>query len=63
MVIKEGSDTEQLESLHILDEMMENSIWIEMTELSYACSVKIVQNLIYSNFSVSAHPYSQTEAF
>ena len=50
------SATEQPEPFRILDEMMENSIWAEMNELGYACNVKTIQNLIYSDFSVSYHP-------
>lgn len=49
-------DTEQPEPFRILDEMMENSIWMEMNELGYACNVKTIQNLIYSDFSASYHP-------
>ena len=32
------TDTEQPEPFHILDEMMENSIWMEMNELGYSCT-------------------------
>lgn len=49
-------DTEQPEPFRILDEMMENSIWMEINELGYACNVKMIQNLIYSDFSASYHP-------
>ena len=50
------TDTEQPEPFHILDEMMENSIWMEMNELGYSCTVKTIQNLIYSDFSSTYHP-------
>lgn len=50
------TDTEQPEPFHILDEMMENSIWMEMNELGYSCTVKTIQNLIYSDFSITYHP-------
>lgn len=49
-------DTEKPEPFRILDEMMENSIWIEINELGYACTVKTIENLIYSDFSQSYHP-------
>lgn len=35
---------------------MENSIWMEMNELGYSCTVKTIQNLIYSDFSITYHP-------
>lgn len=50
------SETEQLDPFRILDDRMENSIWMEMNELGYACNVKMIQNLIYSDFSSSYHP-------
>lgn len=50
------SETEQPDSFRILDDRMENSIWMEMNELGYACNVKMIQNLIYSDFSSSYHP-------
>ena len=50
------SETEQPDPFRILDDRMENSIWMEMNELGYACNVKMIQNLIYSNFSSSYHP-------
>lgn len=50
------ADTEQPEPFRILDDKMENSIWMEINELGYACNVKMIQNLIYSDFSVSYHP-------
>ena len=50
------TDTEQPEPFNILDEMMENSIWMEMNELGYSCTVKTIQNLIYSDFSITYHP-------
>ncbi len=50
------TDTEQPEPFHILDEMMENSIWMEINELGYSCTVKTIQNLIYSDFSITYHP-------
>ena len=49
-------DTEKPEPFRILDEMMENSIWIEINELGYPCTVKTIENLIYSDFSQSYHP-------
>ena len=33
-----------------------NSIWMEMNELGYSCTVKTIQNLIYSDFSITYHP-------
>ena len=42
-----------------LDELMENSIWMELNEAGYACSVKNMGNLIYSDFSQSFHPICQ----
>ena len=48
------SETEQPDPFRILDDRMENSIW--MNELGYACNVKMIQNLIYSDFSSSYHP-------
>ena len=50
------SETEQPDPFRILDDRMENSIWVEMNELGYACNVKMIQNLIYSDFSSSYHP-------
>lgn len=50
------SGTEQPEPFHILDDMVENSIWAEINEPGYTCNVKMIQNLIYSDFSVSYHP-------
>jgi len=50
------SETEQPDPFRILDDRMENSIWMEMNELGYACNVKMIQNLIYSDFSSSYHP-------
>ena len=50
------SETEQPDPFRILDDRMENSIWMEMNELGYACNVKMIQNLIYSDFSQSYHP-------
>lgn len=50
------SKTEQPDPFRILDDRMENSIWMEMNELGYACNVKMIQNLIYSDFSSSYHP-------
>ena len=50
------SETEQSDPFRILDDRMENSIWMEMNELGYACNVKMIQNLIYSDFSSSYHP-------
>lgn len=50
------SETEQPDPFRILDDRMENSIWMEMNELGYACDVKMIQNLIYSDFSSSYHP-------
>lgn len=49
-------ETEQPDPFRILDDRMENSIWMEMNELGYACNVKMIQNLIYSDFSSSYHP-------
>ena len=48
--------SEQPEPFRILDEMMENSIWIEINELGYSCTVKTIENLIYSDFSQTYHP-------
>lgn len=39
-----------------LDDLMENTIWMELNENGHACSVKNVENLIYSDFSESYHP-------
>ena len=50
------SETEQPDPFRILDDRMENSIWMEMNELGYACNAKMIQNLIYSDFSSSYHP-------
>lgn len=50
------SETEQPDPFRILDDRMENSIWMEMNELGYACNVKMIQNLIHSDFSSSYHP-------
>ena len=50
------SETGQPDPFRILDDRMENSIWMEMNELGYACNVKMIQNLIYSDFSSSYHP-------
>lgn len=50
------SETEQPDPFRILDDRMENSIWMEMNELGYACNVKMIQNLIYSDFGSSYHP-------
>lgn len=50
------SGTEQPDPFRILDDRMENSIWMEINELGYACNVKMIQNLIYSDFSSSYHP-------
>ena len=50
------SETEQPDPFRILDDRMENSIWMEMNERGYACNVKMIQNLIYSDFSSSYHP-------
>ena len=50
------SETEQPDPFRILDDRMENSIWMEMNELGYACNVKMIQNLIISDFSSSYHP-------
>ena len=50
------SETEQPDPFRILDDRMENSIWMEMNELGYACNVKMIQNLIYSDFSSSYRP-------
>lgn len=50
------SETEQPDPFRILDDRMENSIWMEMNELGYVCNVKMIQNLIYSDFSSSYHP-------
>ena len=50
------SETEQPDPFRILDDRMENSIWMEMNALGYACNVKMIQNLIYSDFSSSYHP-------
>ena len=50
------SETEQPDPFRILDDRMDNSIWMEMNELGYACNVKMIQNLIYSDFSSSYHP-------
>ena len=50
------SETEQPDPFRILDDRMENSIWMEMNELGYACNVKMIQNLIYYDFSSSYHP-------
>ena len=50
------SETEQPDPFRILDDRMENSIWMEMNEVGYACNVKMIQNLIYSDFSSSYHP-------
>lgn len=40
----------------MLDDMVSNSIWMELNEASYSCSVKNMENLIYSDFSFSYHP-------
>ena len=50
------SETEQPDPFRILDDRMENSIWMEMNELGYACNVKMIQNLNDSDFSSSYHP-------
>ncbi len=50
------SETEQPDPFRILDDRMENSIWMEMNELGYACNVKMIQNLIYCDFISSYHP-------
>ena len=40
----------------MLDDMVSNSIWMELNEAGYSCSVKNMENLIYSDFSFSYHP-------
>ena len=40
----------------MLDDMASNSIWMELNEAGYSCSVKNMENLIYSDFSFSYHP-------
>lgn len=40
----------------LLDERIENSIWAQLNEAGYACSSKVVQNLLYSDFSDTYHP-------
>lgn len=40
----------------MLDDMVSNSIWMELNEAGYPCSVKNMENLIYSDFSFSYHP-------
>ena len=47
------------EPFHILDEMMENSIWMEMNELGYSCTVKTIQNLIYLRLQHHLPSYSR----
>lgn len=39
-----------------VDDMASNSIWLELNEAGYSCSVKNMENLIYSDFSFSYHP-------
>lgn len=51
-----GAIVHETEPYRILDEMMENSIWAEANERGLACHVGTIQNLIYSNFSISYHP-------
>ena len=48
---KKGED-----DLVMLDDMASNSIWMELNEAGYSCSVKNMENLIYSDFSFSYHP-------
>ena len=44
-------DTEKPEPFRILDEMMENSIWIEINELGYACTVKTIIQQVHSDLN------------
>ena len=44
------------EDFVMLDDMVSNSIWMELNEAGYPCSVKNMENLIYSDFSFSYHP-------
>lgn len=53
---RRDSGADESEPFRILDEMMENSIWMEINERGYSCTVKTIQNLIYSSFSTSYHP-------
>lgn len=39
-----------------LDDFNSNSIWMELNEAGYACSLKNMENLIYSDFSTCYHP-------
>lgn len=40
----------------LLDERTENSIWTQLNEAGHACSSKVVQNLLFSDFSDTYHP-------
>lgn len=53
---RKGKNTDPNAPFRALDEMMENSIWAEINERGYQCSVKNIQNLIYSDFSIIYHP-------
>lgn len=39
-----------------LDDMAENTIWAQLNEKGFACNVRSIQNLIYSDFSTLYHP-------
>lgn len=53
---RKNTDTAHPEPFRVLDEMMENSLWAEINVLGYSCTVRTIQNLIYSDFSTIYHP-------
>lgn len=53
---RRDAEAAQAEPFKVLNEMMENSIWAEINLQGYSCTVKNIQNLIYSDFSAIYHP-------
>lgn len=39
-----------------LDDLTENTIWARLNEAGMSCNVKVVQNLLFSDFSYKFHP-------
>lgn len=53
---RRNTDGTKPEPFRVIDEMKENSLWAEINERGYTCTVKTIQNLIYSDFSTTYHP-------
>lgn len=45
-----------------LDDLTENTIWAQLNEAGLGCTVRMVQSLLYSNFSYMFHPIREFAA-